>query len=316
MADDQQSPLSGLWTEPLRRDARTEGAPLPSAAPIGHAADKPPAVNRGRLIAGFAAVLVIGVSATTASVLTAGTGLAGYAFTAEAGALDHTAAALSGERGGLRDTGRAGADQTDASAQTDAGAQTDAETGGSETSLPASDVDARTGRGADAGTADPGTGTAPESDAADPVVSAPSDPGTVNPPGASAPPAQQPSEPAPAPSAPPPAPVPAPDPPTTAPQPVATKPLAFTGLTENRATVLGIPLLSSYTLSLSGEPGSTASVTYGSLPAGSVTFDGGGHASLKLGGSLLGIKLSNPVIRAAYSDGTAGASVEARRDSI
>jgi hypothetical protein len=120
--------------------------------------------------------------------------------------------------------------------------------------------------------------------------------------------------PAPEPSAPAsPAPAPAPAP---APQPAAPPPLAFTGLTENKVTLLVIPLLSSYTLSLSGEPGSKASVTYGSLPAGSVTFDDGGHTTLTIGGSLLGIELSNPIIRAKYTDGTAGAAVEARRDSI
>src|SRR5690606_13071862 len=148
----------------------------------------------------------------------------------------------------------------------------------------------------------PGT-TAPGTTHPDP--STPPDSGTVNP-------APEPS--APAPPAPAPAPAPAPNPP--APKPAAPAPLAFTGLTENRVTLLVIPLLSSYTLSLSGEPGSKASVTYGSLPAGSVTFDDGGRATLTIGGSLLGIGLSNPIIRAKYTDGTAGAAVETRRDSI
>ncbi|MGB3373558.1 MAG: hypothetical protein WBA87_00260, partial [Microbacterium sp.] len=95
MAFEDQS-LSGMWTQPLRRDARAAAAPLPSAAPIGHAAAKPPVVHRGRLIAGFAAVVVIGLSATTASILTSDAGVAGAMVTAAGDALDHTEAALSG----------------------------------------------------------------------------------------------------------------------------------------------------------------------------------------------------------------------------
>ena len=95
------------------------------------------------------------------------------------------------------------------------------------------------------------------------------------------------------------------------------KPLAFTGLTENRAvSLLGIGILSSYTLSLSGEPGSTAAVSYGGNPAGSVTFNSSGRGSVTLGGSLLNLNLSNPIIRAEYSDGTSGKAIQARRDSI
>lgn len=310
--------LAGLWDrQPLRSDTRAGAPPLPLAAPIGHAAAQPPAVHRGRLIAGFAAVFVIGLSATTVSILAPGASVVGSVAAVEAGAMDHTEAALSGgERGGPHDTGRGGAGQADDDERTDAD-ETLAEDV-DDAATPVSEVDAQT---PDAGTIAPGTGSpgtgSPGTDSpgagttdpgtTDPGASTPPDAGTVNPaPAPSTPPSEAPPAPAPAP--------PAPNPP--APQPAAPAPLAFTGLTENNVTLLGIPLLSSYTLSLSGEPGSTASVTYGSLPAGSVTFDGSGRATLKIGGSLLGIELSNPIIRAKYTDGTAGAAVEARRDSI
>ncbi|MDQ0614561.1 hypothetical protein QF046_002202 [Microbacterium sp. W4I4] len=294
--------LTGLWDrQPLRSDTRAGAPPLPLAAPIGHAAAQPPAVHRGRLIAGFAAVLVIGLSATTASILAPGASVVGSVAAVEAGAMDHTEAALSGgERGGPHDTGRGGAGQADADDQMDAD-------GGSADALPVSEVDAQT---PDADSDSPGTDG---SGATDPGASTPPDSGTVNPaPAPSAPPTQAPESPAPAPA--PPAPQPTPDQP--APQPTGPEPLEFTGLTENRTTLLGITLLSSYTLSLSGEPGAKASVTYGSMAAGSVTFDGSGRATLKIGGSLLGIGVDNPIIRAKYTDGTAGAAIEARRDSI
>lgn len=119
-----------------------------------------------------------------------------------------------------------------------------------------------------------------------------------------------PGSPAPAP-APAPAPTPAPAPPVHVP-----KTLAFTDLTENRIGLLGIGLLSSYTLSVSGEPGSTAAISYGSRSAGSVTFDTNGRASITLGRSLIDLGLVNPVIRASYSDGTSGNEIQVRRDSI
>jgi hypothetical protein len=291
MASEEQSYQSGPRAEPLRRDARDAAAALPSAAPVRHGEEKPAAVNRGRLIAGFAAVVLIGLSAMTASILGAGSGDVGSTVTADLRAFDQRASVPSdGERGRPHDRGPTGADESDTVPQTDAREQTDADA----QPVPGDDPQSP-GPGSDAGTSDSG--------AANPAPSAPS---------ASAVPAPAPAAPAP----PAPAQQPTPDPPSTAPQPVAPKPLAFTGLTENRITLLGIPLLSGYTLSLSGEPGSRASVTYGSRPAGSVTFDGSGHVGLTIGGSLLNTELSNPVIRAAYSDGTAGAAVEARRDSI
>lgn len=106
-------------------------------------------------------------------------------------------------------------------------------------------------------------------------------------------------------------------PPPTVPAAPAVQPLAFTGISEKRvAGLLGISVLSSYTLSVTGEPGSTAAISYGSANAGSVTFNSGGRASITLGGSLLSLGLNNPTIRAAYSDGTAGAEIQAARNSI
>src|SRR5690606_19860165 len=108
MTEEELSPLSGLWDAPLRRDVRIPAQPLPSAAPVVHAAARPPAVHRGRLSGGFAAVPAIGLGATTASVLTSGAGIAGPALTAEADVLGHGAAALSGGGAGPHDVGRAG----------------------------------------------------------------------------------------------------------------------------------------------------------------------------------------------------------------
>ncbi|MFB7843725.1 hypothetical protein [Microbacterium sp. NPDC056052] len=99
------------------------------------------------------------------------------------------------------------------------------------------------------------------------------------------------------------------------PAPAAPKPLAFAGLTRNSTIgLLGIRIFSSDTLSLSGEPGATASVSYGSSPTGSVTFDESGRATLTVGGSL--IDLGDPVITVAYSDGTAGTAIHARRSAL
>jgi len=119
-----------------------------------------------------------------------------------------------------------------------------------------------------------------------------------------------------------PAPAPAiPAPPTSAPAPPApapaARPLAFTGINENHAIgLLGIRILSSYTLSLSGQPGATASVVYDGATAGSVTFDAGGRARITLGGSLISAGLRDPVIRVSYTGGTVGADIQATRDSI
>lgn len=97
----------------------------------------------------------------------------------------------------------------------------------------------------------------------------------------------------------------------------ASQPLSFAGISENHAIgLLGIRILSSYTLSLSGQPGSTASVTYAGSSAGSVNFDSSGRASIILGGALLRTGLDNPTIRVSYTDGTGGAAIQAPRDSI
>ncbi|MGN8026297.1 hypothetical protein [Microbacterium sp. 22242] len=117
-----------------------------------------------------------------------------------------------------------------------------------------------------------------------------------------------------------PAPAPAPVPgdagPAPAP-PAAPAPLAFTGLTRNETVgLLGIRLLQSYTLSLTGQPGSAVSVTYRSTNVGSVTFDGSGRASLTFGEGLVALDLGDPLVRAAYTDGTPGEPIEARRSDI
>lgn len=126
--------------------------------------------------------------------------------------------------------------------------------------------------------------------------------------GGSAPPSSAP-QPAPAPGS------PAPANPAPAPAPAAPAPLAFTGLTENTTLgLLGIRILASDTLSLAGQPGATATVSYDSARAGSVTFDGAGRATLTVNGSL--VDLGDPLITVAYSDGTAGAVLRARRSAI
>lgn len=130
-----------------------------------------------------------------------------------------------------------------------------------------------------------------------------------SPPGSAAPAAPAPAIPAP--------PAPAPAPPAPAPPAPAARPLAFTGISENHAIgLLGIRILSSYTLSLSGQPGATASVVYDGATAGSVTFDAGGRARITLGGSLISAGLRDPVIRVSYTGGTVGADIQATRDSI
>ena len=104
---------------------------------------------------------------------------------------------------------------------------------------------------------------------------------------------------------------------TTPTTPPAPQPLGFAGLQKNfTLNLLGIKVLGGYTLSLTGEPGATASVTYGGRGAGSVTFDAGGRASITFGRALLDIGLTDPLVRVAYSDGTAGSPIEARRDSL
>ncbi|RCS57674.1 hypothetical protein [Microbacterium sp. JB110] len=105
-----------------------------------------------------------------------------------------------------------------------------------------------------------------------------------------------------------------PDPPTKPDPPVVVPdPLKFGGLQENSTikVVLGIKIkvLSSYTLTVAGEPGSAAKVTYGGNQAGTIHFDGSGTGSLKVGGRLLDLGISNPTITVAYSDGTKGSSI-------
>lgn len=157
----------------------------------------------------------------------------------------------------------------------------------------------------------PAPGAPTEHAPSSPVPSVPS-PGPEPGPSQPAPgPAPTPSQPAPEPSK------PAPAPSKPAPPVHVAKSLAFTGHTEKQAiNLLGIKILSSYTVSLSGEPGSTATVRYGSSRAGSVTFNSSGRASITMGGALIRGSTSSTVIRAEYSDGTAGKSIQAPLNSI
>lgn len=300
---------------PLRRDARAApSAGLPTATPVPHPAVAPShasRVHRGRLIVGFALIAAIGAGAT-------GVLVAGISDPDAVGvdAIRPGAAAFIGDRGradGSPFDGRPadGAPLADPPVSPPAG---DAEV---EPDAPGETPDSDGGAVTDP--SQPGT-PMPGTDAPAPAP-APSGPAPSTPPPTTSSPAPQPSTPAPQPTPKPSQPTPKPSQPapqpTTPPPPAAPDPLAFVGLTPNYGfNLLGIRLLSSYTLSLSGEPGSRASVTYASRSAGSVTFDSRGRASLTIGGSLLDTSLSNPLIRVSYSDGTAGAAIEARRDSI
>ncbi|UJP09461.1 hypothetical protein L2X99_13655 [Microbacterium sp. KUDC0406] len=118
----------------------------------------------------------------------------------------------------------------------------------------------------------------------------------------SAPPASSPSEPTPRPS-------PA--------APAAPAPLAFTDIAENPGkNLLGMEIVDSYTLSMTGQPGSTAGVTYGWKDAGSVTFDAAGRGAIDIGRSVLDLIPGNARVRAEYSDGTEGDPIEMRRKDI
>lgn len=288
MTRDAREVPASLWDAPpprLRRDQHASG--LPVAVPVEHAASAP-AANRRRLIAGFAAVAAIGAATVTAGVLATAAPFAAAPVAdvaTEAESVDPpSAASLAGEGGAH------GSDLRPLNERTEPAPPAAEE--------PEPRLDAGSGHRPDAGTPeDPSVGVqAPGTDAPSPA-----DPGPSTPAPAPAPPAPTPPAPAPPPQAP--------------PTPEAPEPLAFTGLAANHAVnLLGITLLSSYTLSVSGEPGATASVTYGGRSAGSMTFGPDGRASLRIGGSLLG--LTNPMVRVAYSDGTAGAVIEARRDSI
>lgn len=313
MADERRPPFADLWSAspPLRRDARRTAAGLPAAAPVSHARPEPPAVSRGRLIAGFAAVVVIGVTAT-AGLLTSGPVIAGSsallassvsAVTTNGAAAASDGTLLAGDggaRSGPRDGGRGGEGRQDGDEFGDGDRQADA---GGARSEGAGGTEAPDGSGS----------TVPDEESRGDQDPAPQEPSTPAP--STPAPAPAPSQPAPQQPAPQPAPEPTPQQPAPQP-PAAPQPLRFTGLVEHYTSVLFIRLLSSYTLSLSGEPGATASVSYGSRPAGSVTFDDSGRATLTLGKSLVDLGLTDPIIRAAYSDGTEGAVIEARRDSI
>jgi len=320
MTDDFTRASASLWAEPappLRRDTRVHaGASLPSATPVARAATRGPVVPRGRLIAGFAAIAVIAVASTTATVLASDSPAVTASGVAAVGApLTPGVASLAAEGGGSAAAPDLRTGSDDAGSDTDAVAD---EPGESTAPLEHGDD---TGASAEGGTDD---GIASPDDSGVPAPTAPA-PGPSVPGGSE--PAPQPSAPGPepapsqpAPSQPAPAPTqpaPAPSQPAPAPPVAAPDPLGFVGISKNQVIgLLGIRVLSSYTLSLSGEPGATASVQYGSLRAGSVTFNDNGRASITLGRSLLDVGLANPLITVAYSDGTPGDPISARRDSI
>ncbi|GAB3597714.1 hypothetical protein [Microbacterium tumbae] len=194
------------------------------------------------------------------------------------------------------ESGTPGSEGRESSSSSDPGT-TEQDRGRSGTDSPGTDAPGTSAPGTDApGTSGPGPSDPGGSDPGDP------DPGTSNPGTGTptTPPVTTPSNP----------------PVTTPSNPPAATPaaLAFTGKKTN--SLLGTGLLSSYTLSLSGEPGSTVTVWYGSVKAGSRTFDSSGKTSITLGLSLINLGLSNPTIRAAYSDGTAGAEISAPLKSI
>lgn len=301
MTDDFTTASSRLWSPPaapMRRDARAADAGLPAAAPVVRAAPRPPAVRPGRLAVGFTAVAAIGIVAVTAASLAVGPDAA-RDLPADAAPAGSGVASLAQEGSGQGhlalpvrpDDALSPLDQVAGPA-----------------SSPVADA---------AGTSAPDA--APDTSAPIPTAQGERVPGTTGPgsslPDASTPGSSAPTTP-PTPTAPT-APSPAPPPSSPAPPPAAPRALAFTGITAHHAVnLLGIRVLSGYTLALTGEPGATASVTYAGMRAGSVTFDEAGAARITLGGSLLNLGLTDPLVRAAYSDGTAGAAVEARRSAI
>ncbi|KJL33650.1 hypothetical protein [Microbacterium azadirachtae] len=267
-----------------RRAARLEPQTtsiLPTAAPVARAGEGPRGLGRRRallLVGGAAAALLCAAGGALVLGLHPATtdrpATAASDISVDAGTRN-PANALLGEGGG----------SPDLLPRTEPAATPAPATPAPATPTEPSLADPPADGGTSSGPA-PGDGTTPGGTAPEPGT--PSTPSTPSGPGA-------PSQPTPVPAAP--------------------KPLAFAGLTRN-ATIglLGIRILSSDTLSLSGQPGATASVSYGSSPAGSVTFDGSGHATLTVGGSL--IDLGDPVIAVAYSDGTAGTAIRARRSAL
>ncbi|GAB3631765.1 hypothetical protein GCM10027421_11180 [Microbacterium shaanxiense] len=296
---------------PRRRDNRVHATetPLPAAQPVQSARASVPAPARRRRIAPW--LLVSGAALVLVGVIIAGalaTGLRDDAAVTASGsdpiigrdALSaHCVPRALGESGERVDRCSETADAVVAPPRAP--------------DAPAPDAVEEQDSAAEEGVRDdPATTIGATPDAASPSdesAGVPDDDAPASPPGSAAPAAPAvPSSPAPAPAPPAPAP-PAPSP--------AARPLAFTGISENHAIgLLGIRILSSYTLSLSGQPGATASVVYDGATAGSVTFDAGGRARITLGGSLISAGLRDPVIRVSYTGGTVGADIQATRDSI
>nr|WP_314842226.1 hypothetical protein [uncultured Microbacterium sp.] len=269
---------------------------LPAASPVARARAAVSSWSRGRKtlaigsVLGGAALITIGVLTTGAS---AGPGYnAPVTVYADSTQQSGEPADDSAEQLSVAETDEAveTKDPTDATEQD--GTTPDA------TDPPVSDTTDPSNPGtSDPGTSNPGTSDPGTSDpgTSDPGTSGPggTDPGTLPPP----PTTQNP-----------PPPPPTQDPPQPA-------PLAFAGLQKNYGIKVGpLSVLSSYTLTITGQPGAVATVTYGSTSAGSVTFDGNGRATTTFGGSLINLGLNNPTIRVAYSDGTG--AIEAPRDSL
>ncbi|WP_309064974.1 hypothetical protein [Microbacterium sp.] len=290
---------------PLRRDARRSlvAAPLPAAAPVAHAPAARPqgALAPTRLLFAGVAAAVAAVVAISGGILLGGGGddPTSAAFTVESREADAAepapcAGARAGEGGGLSGLARCRGVAEPAATDAPRPAETMSPVGTSphaeapksgETRAPAPlpEAPGAEGQGAEGqGAEGPGAQHPPATPPPGPGAPAPETPAPRRP-----------------------APPPAPD------------PLHFLGLSENHTVgLLGIRVLGGYTLTVSGEPGATASVSYGGEPAGSLTFDATGRGSITFGRSLVDLGLDNPMIRVAYSDGTAGAAIQARRDDI
>ncbi|MGW8482526.1 hypothetical protein ACWGJP_05265 [Microbacterium sp. NPDC055903] len=326
-----------------RREARAGASGLPAAPPVQSAKARTRKVGGGWPLWAGAAGALIGAIVIAVGMLTP---------PAESGSPVHVEAAVAqeseqsaptipcpafagGEASSAAPSAACGrpsaADGEDA--ETDAVLDTDAESGdqprGSETASPNAPGSSAPG-GSDQGTtgpgaSEPGTSTPGTSNpgTSTPGTSNPgtSTPGTSNPgtstPGTSTPGTGTPGTTDPGTSNPGTTDPGTPTTPTNPPQPPAPDPLAFVSMAkEEPIKLLGISLFGKYILTVSGEPGSTATVWYGSAKAGTVTFGDNGRATITIGRSLINLGLSNPTIRVAYSDGTAGSEISARRDSI
>lgn len=282
-----------------RREAREARSALPAATPIDHAASSSVHGRNGWLVA--SGVLVAGGIAVTVAGAAALGGLPG----AVVGAPDAAGWGIASGGGApstvvVGDAGipnRIPVSDSPSTPPGDAAPAPDQETG-TATTAPSAPRTGRPGQpagpaapgsspstpgtpGTPTGPANPGTPTGPTNPG---TPTGPTNPGTPTGPTDPGTPTG-PTDPG------------TPTGPTT---PAAPAPLAFAGISKNYTIgLLGITVLGSYTLGLTGQPGA-----------------GDGRASITLGRSLIDLGLGNPVIRVSYSDGTAGSAIEAARDSI